>query len=283
MIKKYKKLIIALCVFAFVSVAVVCIIFVPGEFETLDSNYIISSHTSHAPKLIAHRGLSALYPENTMPAFEGALEYGFYGFEFDLHTTKDGEWVVIHDDVVDHMTDGTGEVENFTLKEIRALNIDSGNHIEEQGMKSSKLRIPTLREVLEEYADKDIVPVIEMKKCDVKYLPTLKDMLDEYKLSDKAVIISFEKEYLEKYRKLDGDVDMLYLSKAPTRAEIDWCSEYNMGINFNQWLLFKSFPAIVYANKKGLTIGAWTVNNTIFADVMVLMGAEYITTNKILP
>lgn len=283
MIKKHKKLIIALSVLVFVVVAVVCIIFVPGEFETLDSNYIISSHTSYAPKLIAHRGLSALYPENTMPAFEGALEYGFYGFEFDLHTTKDGEWVVMHDDVVDHMTDGTGEVEEFTLKEILALNIDSGNHIEDQGMKSLRLRIPTLGEVLEEYADKDIVPVIEIKKCDVTYLPTLKDTMDEYKMSDKAVIISFEKEYLEKYRELDEEVDMLYLSKAPTRADIDWCSEYNIGINFNQWLLFKSFPAIVYANKKGLTIGAWTVNNTIFADVMVLMGAEFITTNKILP
>ena len=276
MLKKIAKAISVVLVLALI---VVGIIFVPGEFETLDSSLMLSSHTSSAPKLIAHRGLSSLYPENTIPAFEGAVEYGFDGFEFDLHTTKDGEWVVIHDDVVDHMTDGTGDVDSFTLEEIRQLKIDSGSYIENY----DELIMPTLEETLDWWQGKDIVPVIEIKKCDVQYLPSLKEILDEYDMSDKAVIISFEKEYMEEYRKLDSEIEMLYLSKAPTKEEIDWCAEHNFGINFNQWLLFKSFGAIMYAKRKDMTIAAWTVNNTIFADVMVLVGAEYITTNKILP
>jgi glycerophosphoryl diester phosphodiesterase len=252
-------------------------------FENLDSSLMISSHTASAPRLIAHRGLSSLYPENTLPAFEGAKEYGFDGFEFDVHTTKDGEWVVIHDDEVDHMTDGTGRVDSFTLEEILRLNIDNGNHIEEQGMKSVRLTIPTLSQTLDVCKDSDIVPVIEIKGCDVQYLPSLKQTLDEYGLSERAVIISFEEEYLEEYRKLDSDIEMLYLANTLTKEDVDWCIANDFGINYNCWLLYKNFSAVRYAEKNGVKIGAWTVDNTVFADVMVLFGAGYLTTNKILP
>lgn len=278
--KKIRKLIAAIIVIALLFVGIVIL---PMYIETIDSSLMISMHKDTPPALVAHRGLSSLYPENTLPAFEGAKEYRFDGYEFDLHTTKDGRWVVIHDDDVDYMTDGTGDVDSFTLKEILALNIDNGNHIEEQEMKSLKLTIPTLEQALDVCMDSDIVPVIELKDCDVQYLPALKETLDEYKLSDKAVIISFSKEYMEEYRKLDSDISMFYLANEPTKEDIDWCIEQNFGINFNMWLLYKSFGAIRYARQNSVPIAAWTVDNTIFADIMVLFGADYITTNKILP
>jgi glycerophosphoryl diester phosphodiesterase len=280
MIKKIAKVLIPILIIA---AAVLGIVFGPDMFENLDSSLMISSHTASAPRLIAHRGLSSLYPENTLPAFEGAKEYGFDGFEFDVHTTKDGEWVVIHDDEVDHMTDGTGRVDSFTLEEILRLNIDNGNHIEEQGMKSVRLTIPTLSQTLDVCKDSDIVPVIEIKGCDVQYLPSLKQTLDEYGLSERAVIISFEEEYLEEYRKLDSDIEMLYLANTLTKEDVDWCIANDFGINYNCWLLYKNFSAVRYAEKNGVKIGAWTVDNTVFADVMVLFGAGYLTTNKILP
>ena len=280
MLKRIGKVISGILILALMVVGVV---FIPDKFETLDSSLMISSHTDSAVKLIAHRGLSSLYPENTLPAFEGAKEYGFDGYEFDVHTTKDGEWVVIHDDDVDHMTDGTGDVDSFTLEEILKLNIDNGNHIEEQGTKSLRLTIPTLEQTLDVCKDSEIVPVIELKKCDVQYLPSLKETLDRYGLSDRAVIISFEKEYIEEYRKLDSDVEILYLANYFTKEDVDWCIGNNCGINFNCWLLYKSIGAIRYAEKNGLKIAAWTVNNTLIGDVMVLFGAEYITTNKIMP
>lgn len=76
---------------------------------------------------------------------------------------------------------------------------------------------------------------------------------------------------------------MLYLSNVPTKEDIDWCIEHNFGINYNSGNLYKCFSAIRYAKKNGVTIAAWTVDNTAVADVMVLFGAEFITTNKILP
>ncbi len=279
MLRKYKLLRNFIVIVSVIAILVVVFYVVPVKSETINSAILLSDYAKSDMKLIAHRGLSALYPENTIPAFKGAAEYGFEAYELDIHTTKDGEWVVIHDDLVDNMTDGEGEVKNFTLKEISGLKIDSGNHIED----FEGLGVPTLRESLNVCKDMGIVPVIEIKGGDMKCLPELKAMLDEYKLSDDAAIISFYKDYLEEYRKLDSDIEMLYLAVAPTKEEIDWCIEYNFGINFNCLSLYKSFPAVMYAKEKGITMGAWTVDIPIIADVMALLGVDYITTNKILP
>ena len=91
-------------------------IMVPHMFiEKISSGISVSMHTDKAPLLVAHRGLSGLYPQNTLPAFEAAKEYGYFGYELDIHTTKDGEWVVIHNDTVDAMTNGEGKVAEFTF------------------------------------------------------------------------------------------------------------------------------------------------------------------------
>ena len=87
-----------------IALAVVGIVFIPYIPETIDSKFIVSMHTDRAPKLIAHRGLSSIFPENTYPAFLGAIEYDFYAFELDIKTTEDGKWVVFHDDDVDYMS-----------------------------------------------------------------------------------------------------------------------------------------------------------------------------------
>lgn len=276
LLKKIKKLISAL--FTVIALLFV-IVAVPMFPETLSSGLMISGYTDSAPKIIAHRGLSSLYPENTLPAFYGAAKQGFDAFELDIHTTKDGEWVVIHDDDVNYMTDSEGDVENFTLEELREMKLVSGNHIEDY----PDIQMPTLRETLDVCQEWDIPPVIEIKKCDITLLPTLKELLEEYEIADKAVIISFTKEYLEEYRKLDSDIEMLYLANVPTKEDIDWCVENNFGINYNHLCLYKCFGAIRYAKEKDITIAVWTVDNTFFADIMVLFGAKYVTTNKILP
>lgn len=279
MLRKFKKIRKALRTLLIIILLAVVFILVPLKSQTVNSAFMLSMHTDSAPALVAHRGLSSLYPENTLPAFEGAHEYGFDAFELDIHTTKDGEWVVIHDDDVDYMTDGTGDVDSFTLEEIRALNIDNGNNIDSY----DNTVIPTLRETLELCVELDIPPVIEIKKCDLQYLPSLKEMLDEFGLSQKTRIISFTEEYLEEYRKLDGEIEILYLANTPTKEDIDWCAEHNFGINFNHLCLYECFGAIRYAKEKDITIAVWTVDIPLFADIMVLLGADYVTTNKILP
>ncbi len=275
-----KKILIVLAV---IIISLVLIIVPCKVAATVSDSFSLSSHFKSAPLIVAHRGFSSIRPENTCPAFLAAAEAGFDGYEFDLHTTKDGEWVVIHDDTVDKMTDGTGNVEDFTLDEIRKLNIDAGNGTEHFGNSAERLRIPTLDEALYYAEEYDIIPVIEIKKCDMQYLSDLKAYLDGRGLSEKAVIISFTKEYIEAYRALDNNVQIYWLTNDFTKEDADWCKENNFGINFNHILLYRYADAVLYAKKQGVKLAAWTVDNTVYKDIMVLFGADVITTNKIKP
>src|SRR5215207_6589325 len=83
------------------------------------------------PVNLAHRGASALAPENTLEAFRMAVEAGAGGLELDVHLTRDGHVVVIHDATVDRVTDGSGAVAGMTLEEVRRL--DAGYSFSSDG------------------------------------------------------------------------------------------------------------------------------------------------------
>ena len=116
----------------------------------LAASFTFFSVTVHASqndgtKLIAHRGYSGIAPENTLAAARLAGEHGFDACEFDVWPTADRVWVVMHDDTLDRMTDGTGAIADKTLAELRTLRIDAGNGIENYPDE----KIPTLNEMLE--------------------------------------------------------------------------------------------------------------------------------------
>ena len=94
-------------------------------------------------KIFAHRGSKGTHPENTLASFKEAVSVGSDGIELDVHLPKDGQLVVIHDETVDRTTNGTGEIRNLTLAEIKALDAGSWFYNTYAGEK-----IPTLEEVL---------------------------------------------------------------------------------------------------------------------------------------
>lgn len=94
--------------------------------------------------IVAHRGASGNYPENTLQAFQTALEIGVDEIELDLRSTRDGHLVVMHDATVDRTTDGTGAIGELTLAEIRAL--DAGRVF---GERFRGERVPTWEEALD--------------------------------------------------------------------------------------------------------------------------------------
>ena len=94
-------------------------------------------------KIFAHRGSKGTHPENTLASFKEAVRVGSDGIELDVHLTKDGHLVVIHDETVDRTTNGTGEIRNLTLAEIKAMDAGGWFHNKYAGEK-----IPTLEEVL---------------------------------------------------------------------------------------------------------------------------------------
>lgn len=108
------------------------------------------------PLLIGHRGAAGLAPENTMPSFRTAVrDWAVDMIELDVHLSRDGHCVVIHDPTVDRTTDGTGAVSDMTLAELRAL--DAGYRFTDpdgaHGFRAQGVRIPTLDEVFDAFPD----------------------------------------------------------------------------------------------------------------------------------
>ena len=116
------------------------------------------------PLIVAHRGLLRHSPENTLANFRACLELRL-GFEFDVSRTKDGHLVCIHDNTVDRTTNGTGQVENLTLAEIRKLDAGSWFNANFAGEK-----VPTIDEVLSlvaEYRQHNVLIAVDLKAADV--------------------------------------------------------------------------------------------------------------------
>lgn len=107
--------------------------------------------------IVAHRGASAYYPENTMAAFEGAITQGADMVELDVQLTSDGEVVVFHDETISRCTDGRGKVGDHTLAQLKKLDAGSWFHKKYKGEK-----IPTLSEVLD-FCKSKIAVNIEIK------------------------------------------------------------------------------------------------------------------------
>lgn len=137
----------------------------------------------------AYRGSSMMNPENTLLAFRKAAELeGITGIEFDVQLTKDGEIVVIHDEKVDRTTDGTGNVRDYTLNELKQLTISGDGEVHS---------IPTLRETFEMLApyckNKGLRLNIELKNSIIRYEgmeQKVIDMVSEFNLEDYVVYSS---------------------------------------------------------------------------------------------
>ncbi len=250
-------------------------IFLALAISIVSAGLIFSNEEGFSTTYVAHRGYSGLYPQNTIPAFEKAVEAGFWGVECDIHTTKDGKWVVIHDGEISKLTNGNGNISEMTFDEIQQFKMDSGNGIENYG----SLPIPTLEEYLDVCLTGDIIPVIEIKGWEKKYLPSLKEILEEYNLSDKAVIISFDEDALTEYRALDCNAKIYYLVNSPKFEDVDFCRENNFGLNTNYGGFLKCYYSIIYAKSADIPVATWTIDSEFVASLLSFLGAEIITSN----
>lgn len=213
----------------------VCIIFLVGY----DSRPLVKTKTRGMIS-IAHRGASNFAPENTLAAFLKAQELGADYLECDVHLSKDGELIIIHDDKVDRTTNGTGYVKDFTLAELKELDAGSKFHPSFAGEK-----IITLNELLEEFYG-EIGLLIEIKK------PTsypgieekVVELLSEYKALSGIIVQSFDIESMRKMNEMLPELEVAILmkrsiQKLSTEKVKDYTS-FATYINFN----------VAYANKR---------------------------------
>ena len=228
-------------------------------------------------KLTAHRGFSGIAPENTLVAFEKAGEYGFYATECDVHLTKDGVWVIYHDDNIFRLTNGYKNIEEATYEELQEYVIDNGVNVDNY----PNQKIPTLEEYLIVCKDMKIIPQIEIKNGSKEKLQEILDLLEKYELKENAIIISFKGEMIKKVRELDEKIELWYLVEEITEENMNGCKDNNYKLAFNHK---KNDEEIIKtAISKGLTLCAWTVDDLETLKRLYKLGVKYITTNAIIP
>ena len=150
------------------------------------------------PQIIAHRGWSGRYPENTIPAFEKALELPVDGLEFDLRRTADGEIVLSHEADVNMHSNGTGLIKDMTLKELKKLDFGI-----KKGEMFAGTRIPEFNEFLDAVIAKrpDIWLAVELKEDDEELAVRAFKALEERNLFGQCSIISFKSNMLRAAKK----------------------------------------------------------------------------------
>ncbi len=158
-------------------------------------------------KIWAHRGCSQRYPENTLTAFSKAVELKeLAGIELDIQMTKDGEIVVIHDERVDRTTNGIGYIKDFTYRQLRKLEIDTGN---------GKLeKIPSFKEtldILEKRMRQGLLLNIELKNSVVPYVGMEDEILGlvaKKGLQEWVIYSSFYTKSMVDLRKLEPEASV---------------------------------------------------------------------------
>ncbi|PVZ67596.1 glycerophosphodiester phosphodiesterase [Pelagibaculum spongiae] len=237
-------------------------------------------------KTVAHRGYSALAPENTLSAFNKAFETGCSFIEGDFWLTKDGKIVAIHDPFTNRVCkDSNLWIEDCTLEQLKQL--DVGSWFDESFAGES---IPELSEVLE-IVPEDKGIFIEIK-CDKKIVPALKQYLENSKLRmDQQIIIAFDPEVIREVKKqipqaktlwvvwwfLDEETNqpsnsieqILHVAKSIGTDGID--------INKTPWL---TQQVVAKIRQQGLELHVFTVDELTDAIRCLALGVDTITTNR---
>ncbi len=250
-------------------------------------NSTIVAQPNQHPVVIAHRGASGTAPENTLAAFEKGVAFGAHQIELDVHLSKDGEVIVIHDATVDRTTNGTGKVEELTLAELKKL--DAGSW-KDPAFANEKL--PTLDEALKQVNGRAKV-LIEFKHGDKLYEGIEQKVIDivrQNQAESWIVYQSFHPKVIDKLTTLQTQVPvyLLIVGRMPL-LPFYYDDAIRFGSPFSRWKgkvkginpneRFATSAFINKAHKNGFEVFVWTVNKTEDMDKLKARGVDGLITN----
>ncbi len=224
--------------------------------------------------IIGHRGASNIAPQNTLKAFQKAIELGADYVEFDIHQSKDHEIVIMHDANTYSTTGHKGLIKTMTLTELKKLDCGEGE------------KIPTLRELIN-IAKGKIGLNIEVKAKGLS--ENLIKILKEEDLIKSSIISSFLHDELKKLQKIESTLKLATLEPIITSWSKDW--EYhsqilNNAIENNYFSIHPSYNLVNQmlidkAHENNLRVNIWTVNIKAAMKKFIKMGADGIITDNI--
>ena len=225
---------------------------------------------------IAHRGLSAEAPENTIPAIVKAGMHNCFGVEIDIQTTFDNEIILMHDTNVDRMTNGTGNVNDLTYTYINSLTIDSGKNVSFY----TGLKVPKLEQALEKCRLYNLNCMMELKGVwTTNNLQKLVSLLKYYGMYENCSIISFDTTQLDNIRTFDTTIPLAILTGSELSSglvdkaiSLGNCM-ISMDYTYNTTLPYLMIQSLKDNNIK---FGFWTVNDDTIARSLISYNPRYI-------
>ena len=251
------------------------------------NEFFVKNTMTRTPIMIGHRGNPSQAPENTLSSFIKAYENGADVFEVDVEITKDGEIIIMHDSTLNRTTTytGTKTVNQMTLEEVKAEFI-----LAKSNDKSSATdeKVPTFREVLDEFKDKDIRIFVEFKGSNLANIKATCDIIKEYGMEDRVDVISFSTNFLKATQQQIPGMATGYLHSAKGSAstaedalEALWPS-IQTSQNFNSSINPANAIASLYftqaATDRGITVWPWTYTASN-SDVAFFSGCDGVTTD----
>lgn len=223
---------------------------------------------------LAHRGYSAYYPENTMEAFVQAYHKGFNGVETDVHLSKDGELVLIHDEKINRTSNGKGYVKDMTLTELRKYNYCYNF--------DGQYDIPTLKELLTFIKDIDFKLNIELKTDVIHYRDIEKKVLrlvKEMGVEDKILYSSFYLSSVLTLKELNPKAYVAYLMEYNYEKRKKELLENNVQA-FHPRYNYLTLKRIKELKKHQIIIGCWGVLTNKQYQRLKELGVDIIISNE---
>ena len=232
--------------------------------------------TTLTPKtyIYAHRGACAYAPENTLIAFATAIEMEADGIELDVHFTKDGRVVVIHDDKIDRTSNGQGKVSDYTYEELLAFDFGYKFYNEIRGIK-----IPTLEQVYELIAPTDLIVNVELKVNSPKIAAACVEIAKKYGMEKRVIYSSFTHSLLMFAKEADPDAFVAPLYKDMVKVW-DYCENIGAAATHPEKGQLTRIPDLVEkCHEKGIRVHPWVPNSEEDIRALIDAGCDAIITN----
>ncbi|WP_442598016.1 glycerophosphodiester phosphodiesterase [Neobacillus sp. D3-1R] len=252
--------------------------------------------TSDRPLVIAHQGGELLAPSNTMMAFQQAVDLGVDVLETDIHITKDGKLVTIHDPSVDRTTNGKGLVSEMSLAEIQ--NLDAGYHFKDlNGQFSYRGKgayIPEVEELFQAFPNMKMV--IEIKDDNPperihEMAEKLWNLIYEYHKEDQVIVASFDQKIVDQFNKIsngkvaiaagESEIRKFIILKKFFLANLYQPKADAFQIPTEASIFNLSTPSVIKeAKRRNVNVQYWTIDDKVTMRTLLENGANGIMTNR---
>ncbi len=230
------------------------------------------------PRMIAHRGLSGIEMENTCSAFVAAGNRSYFGIETDVHVTKDGQFIIIHDDTTRRVALDNLTVEESTYETLRSLRLCDKNG--QRGRKD--LMLPSLREYIQLCKKYEKTSVLELKNhMQPQDIDGIISLIQEENWLENTIFISFDLPNMIYVREKLPEQKAQYLAggDADWQAVMDALKKYHLDLDAHFSLITEE--RLKALHDAGKEVNVWTVDHLEDAKRLSDWGVDYITSNII--